>query len=395
MRLLYLTARLPYPLLKGDQVVVYHRLRELGQRHRITLLTGYEHPDELRHLAALQPFCERIIPVPLSRRQIALNLLGAVFSGVPFQVAYYQSAALKRACQSLDPASFDLVHGYRLSCAGLIDPTTTPAVLDLMDSLTLNLARRRALGRDGWLMRMLLREEYRRVAAYEARQVERFPATVVVSAVDAAALPGGSAVVIPNGVDTEVFRRHDPPAGTPTLVFSGNWAYHPNIAALTWFLATCWPAIRASVPGAVLHVVGTRPPRWLRMWHGREAVRVTGYVPSMAEALQEARVAIAPMRSGSGIQNKILEAMACALPVVTTTLGKGSIAADPVAGLLVADDPATFRRTCIDLLTNPAQAHALGQRAATYVREVHSWAENARRVEEVYGNVTRRGHLFD
>jgi glycosyltransferase involved in cell wall biosynthesis len=384
MRILYLTSRFPYPPLKGDQVVVYHRLRELGPRHRITLLTGYEHPADLRHLAALDPYCERIVPVRLPPLPGWLRAAGALPTALPFQVAYSRAAALRRAYAALGGTPFDIVHASRLAVASLPDPTRTPAVLDLIDSLSLNLSRRLELGHDPYLTRRVLTEEYRRARRYEAEQVSRYPATLVVSPLDAAALPGGRVHVVPNGVDATAFH---PPAdypARPSLVFSGNWGYHPNVVALRWFLETGWARVRAAVPGTTLTVVGTAPPRWLRARHGQQGLRVTGYVPDMAAALGAAQVALAPMQSGSGIQNKILEAMACGRPVVTTSVGLGPIAAPRGGALLVADTADAFAEACIALLRDPRRAQAMGARAAAYVRQAHSWAENARRVEAVY-----------
>jgi glycosyltransferase involved in cell wall biosynthesis len=119
-------------------------------------------------------------------------------------------------------------------------------------------------------------------------------------------------------------------------------------------------------------------------------VSVHGFVPSMSAALAAASVAIAPMQSGSGIQNKVLEAMASGLPVVATTKGLGSIRAEAGRELLVADGPGEFAQAVVGVLRDPARASALGAAARSFVEREHSWEANVRRVEAVYESIRRR-----
>ena len=119
-------------------------------------------------------------------------------------------------------------------------------------------------------------------------------------------------------------------------------------------------------------------------------MNVTGFVDSMPRALMSAQVCVAPMQSGSGMQFKILEAMACERPVVTTTLGLGSINAEHGEEILVADSPEMFSRHVLNLLKNPDRAARIGSRARQFVEKHHSWSHSAERVEELYTQIVNR-----
>ena len=175
------------------------------------------------------------------------------------------------------------------------------------------------------------------------------------------------------------------------LVFSGNMGYAPNAQAARWFVEECLPLVRASVPEASLAIVGARPLRTVRALGRVPGVHVTGYVDSVARALNEAAVAVAPLRAASGIQNKVLEAMACGRPVVTTALGLGDIEARPGDEVIVADGAEPFARAVVELLRSPERAEALGRRGRDFVVRRHSWERAADAVEDVYRLVLERG----
>src|SRR5437868_7433587 len=144
-------------------------------------------------------------------------------------------------------------------------------------------------------------------------------------------------------------------------------SYPPNVRAVSWFTEACFERIRAHVPGASLLIAGKAPVRQVRQLGEREGISVTGFVDSMPEMLRRATVAVAPMISGAGIQNKVLEAMACGLPVVTTTTGLGGIEAVPGRDLVVADDAGAFADAVSAFLCDRAQASVVGRSARALV----------------------------
>ena len=164
-------------------------------------------------------------------------------------------------------------------------------------------------------------------------------------------------------------------------------SYEPNVKAVTWFVEQCLPRIRRELPHASLVIAGSNPARAVRALEEPGGVRVTGFVGSMPATLNEASVAIAPMRSGSGIQNKILEAMACGLPVVATSIGLGSIAARRGSEIVVADAEDDFADAVVTLLRSPDRAQEVGRRARAFVLANHSWERAAAIVDAIYRRV--------
>ena len=387
LRLLYVMPRLPYPPRKGDQAVPYQRLRLLGQIHEITLLAFVEDKKQIAGVEMLQPFCREIHAVLLPRwRSLAGVAWRGLWSQVPLQVLYYHSpefaALLKRL---VEETRFDLVHGFMLRIAPYLMKIPAVKILELIDSMTLNLQRRIAL--EGVPMRWILNEELRRVASYEKRTTEAFDHCIVVSDADRALLSMDSVSVIPLGVDAQEFAPAVSPQAHSRVIFSGNMGYSPNVHAVDWFVKQCWPEIRRQVPDAHFVIAGGNPGRSVRRLERVAGVEVTGDVPSMAAALRQASLAVAPMLSGSGMQFKILEAMASGLPVVTTSLGRGNIQAEVGREILVADEPMEFTRAVLALLCNPEKRHAIGASARLFISRTHGWELAAKRVDDIYRSI--------
>lgn len=388
MKLLYLTPRPPYPPLKGDQLVAYQRLRHLSRRHEISLVSLIAGPEERTAGAELAPLCESVELVELRAWRSVLNVAaGAPTSRLPLQVLYYRSAAFRRAIErTLAGRRFDLVHAFFHRTAPYAAGLPLPSVLDVMDSMVLRMERNLEVERGP--MRLVYREELRRMRPYERALAGSFDELIVVSDQDADYLEG-SVTVVQNGVDHELFAPR-PELRTPgTIVFSGVMRYRPNVHAATWFAERCLPRVRRAVPEATLTIAGVRPAREVRALGRLPGVRVTGWTESMAAELNRASVAVAPMRSGAGIQNKILEAMACGLPVVTTSIGLGGPRARPGEELVVADDEESFAEAVAGLLRSPERARELGRRGREFVLAEHDWERAADRVDEVYARVLR------
>jgi sugar transferase (PEP-CTERM/EpsH1 system associated) len=387
MRILFLTPRLPYPPRKGDQVVAYHRLRTLSSRHEIVLLTLFERPSELEGVERLREYCSAVHAVRLPRWRSTLNMLalGAV-TRTPFQVLYYRSAAFRRKLDELLRSEpFDVVHAFMLRLAPYLEHVRAPKVLEMIDSMELSMGRTAARSRG--LRRLAYAEEQRRVRPYERNADRVADRLVFVSEIDRRMVPSDRSVALPNGVDPAATAEAPPAGSSPIVVFSGNMGYAPNVDAASWFVHRCWGGVRAALPAAELRIVGASPAPAVEALAARPGVRVTGFVPEMAAVLREAAVAVAPMQSGAGMQNKILEAMACGIPVVTTTLGLGAIAARPGEEVLVEDDPARFAASVVALLRDGDRRRALGASGRAYVNAHHSWEEAARRVDAMYATL--------
>ena len=308
------------------------------------------------------------------------------FSSFPLQTLYYRSNAFKkRLDELLAENSFDLIHAYMLRVAPYLSDVSAPKILELIDSMQLNLERR--IARESVPKRWLFQEELRRIVSYERNIGDWFDQMIVVSEKDRALIPSQKVTVIPLGADTDLFKPHRKESKEPVLVFSGNMGYAPNINAVRWFVEKCFSLIQKEVPTASLIIAGANPPKEVCDLAQRNGVTVTGFVKSMPEILTEASVAIAPMQSGSGMQFKILEAMSCDLPVVTTTLGLGDIKARPGEEICVADTAEEFAETVVTLIKSPETAERIGRNAREFVINHHSWEYAASQIEGIYNAI--------
>ncbi len=384
MKILFITARFPYPALKGDQVRAYHQLRSLGKRHRVTLLSFCDRHVSAAERAHLAAFCEELILVPIDGRAMVTALARNLFSPLPFQTLLFQTSAMKAAARVQLGRSFDIVHVQLARMAPLAIDGAIPAHVDLIDALSLNMARRAREERGP--LAALAAHEADRMHRYERQICVRAASASVVSGVDRDAIgPFERLAVNGNGVDVDHFafvRRGRRPN---TLVFSGNMGYFPNVNAVTWFAREVLPLIRREIPSVSLTIVGTNPAREVRALAARDAgITVTGFVADVRPHLWAASVGIVPMRAGTGMQNKVVEAMAAGTPLVATPFALGGIAAVDGEHLLVGADATAFAAHTTGLLQNEARRDAIATAARAFVEHSYAWASTVGELEAIY-----------
>jgi glycosyltransferase involved in cell wall biosynthesis len=317
---------------------------------------------------------------------MATNGARALISNLPAQAAMFSDNRMRRALgEQLSGGGFDVAHVQLARMAGyLMDDHSVPRLVDLIDSLSLNMKRRSA--RESQPRRFLLREEGRRMGAYESKICASYDAVTVVSNTDRAAIGNRpNTFVNPNGVDLDVFQARLEPPIPDRIIMTGNFGYFPNADGLSWFVEHVLPEVRRRRPNVSVHAVGVDPNREVqRLGAGSPAVQVVGFVPDLAEHLASATVAIVPLRSGSGMQFKVIEAMACGTPVVATSLGTGGLEVVSGRELFVADNPEAFADSICRLMNEPDLRERMARAGRLYVEANFSWEKVVSGLEDLY-----------
>lgn len=383
MRILLLAPQPLVPIEDGLNIRLQYFFRDLAVRHSVWLCHFHEGPNPQSDAAAI-PFVATT----------AVAIKGE--HGRPFRHCRDYSVEMERAIWNvLETTPIDVVVAssilmveYARRLKGL------PVVVDLVDATSLLIFRDMKRATRFTEKLRLLRSwwGYRR---YEQRQFGALRDFVLVSEVDAAVVrrraPGANVMVIPNGVDAEYFRPTPEEAGRFDVVFSGVIGFPPNTAAVRYFYAEVLPRIWKVYPDLHFTVVGKSPPGELaHLMRGDPRATLTGYVPDIRPYLSRAAVYVAPMVSGAGIKNKILEAFAMAKPVVATSIACDGLGARPGTTLMVADDPERFAEAVITLLRDSVLREHMGQRAREHVLKGYAWAQQAKQFEVLLERVSGR-----
>ncbi len=385
MRILLLAPYVPSRI----RVRPYQFIRELSKRHEITVLaTGPAR--ESSHVAQLKEECHRVHFVPMHLATGILSCALGALRGDPLQASICHSPALVNALRSLLSAeSFDLVHVEHLRAARLVDvlPARIPRVFDAVDSISL-LHARTLVSSHSVRQRAVAAMELGRTRSFERRILAAFDRTAITSPEDRDQLlrlaPDAHVTVVPNGVDMGYFAPMRPPREPATLVFSGKMSYHANVTAALYFARNILPLIRARRPEVQLRIAGADPPDAIRALARDPGITVTGYVPDLRPSIGTASLAVCPVTVKVGIQNKLLEAMAMGVPVVSTHEGVAGLRAQAGRDLAVAGGPTEFAAVVLELLNDPARAGEMGRAGRRYVEAQHRWDVMAGALEHLY-----------
>ena len=396
MRLLYITPYVPSPI----RTRPYNLIRALVRLgHRITLLTAAgTGPEDQRQADTLREWGVEVETFPVPAARSLWNCLRALPTYEPLQAVYAYHPQMERRLRTLLRESvFDIVHIEHLRAARLVRAVKGhPVVYDAVDCITF-LFEQTARASPERAARWKARLDLARTRRYEARLLTQFDHVVVTSRRDKEALEAlargylppqarpAPVTVVANGVDLEYFRPLEGDGRDPhTVVFTGKMSYHANVAGVLYFAREVLPRIWAKAPYVRFQIVGKDPPESVRRLAADGRIEVTGYVEDLRPYLARAGVAVCPALYAVGIQNKVLEAMAMATPVVCSRAAFAGLQAEAGRDALVADDPDTFAEYVLRLCTDPDRARRLGEAGRRYVEAHHDWEDSARRLTAVY-----------
>ena len=391
MNVLLLTQIVPYPPDSGPKVKTYHVLRYLSQRgHRVTLAC-FARTAERPHLESLRPLCVAVHAVPLRRSRLAdvRAYTRSLRAGAPFLVVRDDLPAMRALVARLTRAeAFDIIHADQLTMGQFALGARGPRrVFDAHNAVWTIVQRSAQTAKP--LIRPLLGREARLIKQYEGKLCRQMDAVLAVSEADRLKLleAGGRAdniTVVPIAVDTRTLARVTPSPGSQNIVTMGTLYYPPNADGVRWFMREVFPRVQAQVPAARMTIIGPRPPRDLaRLAHG-DKIQVTGYVPDLAPYLAQAALMVVPVRAGSGMRVRILEALARGVPVVTTTMGAEGIEVRDGEHLLLADTPDAFAAAVTRLLADPALRRSLAGNGRRLVEQQYDWQVALPALDAVY-----------
>jgi sugar transferase (PEP-CTERM/EpsH1 system associated) len=373
MKLLVVLPRFPYPLEKGDKLRAYNHLRFLSKKFDITLFALNDREVSDEHLSKLRPFCSSIHVFKISRLSIIINLFRALASGIPFQAGYfYNKKAQKQLDRIIDLEKPDRIFCQLLRVAEYVKSKPIPKTIDYQDVFSKGIQRR--IAKAPFYLKPLLRMEYNRLLKYEAALFDIFDQKTIISEPDRDLIPHPEKEkihIIPNGVDHDFFKPMEMKKEYG-IVFTGNMGYPPNVNAAEYLVNQILPLVHKQKPEALVILAGATPARRVQELRN-EKVKVTGWVDDIRECYAKARIFIAPMQIGTGLQNKLLEAMAMKIPCITSELANSALCALPDKEILIGQTPRDYANQIIRLLDDHDFANRIAEAGFEFVNRKYDW----------------------
>lgn len=408
MNILYLAHRIPYPPDKGDKLRSYREVEHLARRHRVWCACFVDDPADLCHIDPLRAFCHDVAAIRLRSAPAKIRGLAGLLRGRTVTESLYSHprmwATLKRWSRAVN---FDAVVAFSSSMAPYA--LSVPAERHILDLCDLDSQKWLDYAKTSrGLMRRLYETEGKRLATMERSYLDAFDALLVITQAEARPLLSaenrgklhilGNGVLLPDldgqsnstvegstigrtATISESTGKMDGTAGGPIVGFVGVMNYRPNVEAVCWFVSNCWGRVHRTFPNATFRIVGRSPTRRVRRLAAILGVEVVGGVPDAMVEVLRFDVSVAPMQTARGLQNKVLEAMAAARPIVLTSRGAEGIEARDEHEFLITDEPLEFSDSIVRLLHDPVERRRLGKNARRFVAVHHGWEENLRRLE--------------
>lgn len=387
MKILYVCHRFPYPPKRGGKIRPFNMIRHLSTQHEVTVCSLARSPQEAEEASGIAPFCARYEVARVDDRLQALRMVARLPTSTPSSFGFFYSASLARTIDRLLASEeFDLIFVHCSSVAPYVSRhANTPKILDFgdMDSQKwLDYARFKAfpLSAGYWL-------EGRKLASEERRLARRFDLCTTTTRAEWETLDGyrtgTPADWFPNGVDAEFFAPTPGPYDPDTISFVGRMDYYPNQQCMFDFCSGTWPRIREQRPAAKLLIVGADPSPAVRRLAELPGVEVTGSVPDVRPFVRRSALMVAPLNIARGTQNKILEAMAMGVPVVTSNTAAGGV--DAVAGdhFLVTRNHTDCAAAVLRVMTDNGERARLAEAGRARMLSNHSWARSMQRLDGI------------
>lgn len=384
MKIVFITSRFPFPLEKGDKLRAYHHIVHLSKEHDIILIALSDHTVQTEYLDHLKQFCSSVHVFVIPRIKRLLLVLRAFIRGESLQIGYFFSPRLKPKIEDLilekDP---DHIFCQLIRPAPYIAFLPFSKTLDYMDVFSIGMKQRAE--RANLFLKPFYYLEADKLAAAERSIYKYFDSHCVISLQDRERLPltySEAVTVLPNGVDpmyftpTYKFRDYD-------IVFVGNMGYLPNIEAAEYLVRQIMPHVWEEKSKCRVLIAGARPHRRVKALESG-LVSISGWVEDIRDAYSSGKVFVGAIFSGIGQQNKILEAMAMALPCVTSSIVNNAIGGTHKKHLLVANDALSFAKSVLSLLEDDDARMQIGGKAREFIIEHYQWEQQNKTLDKLF-----------
>ncbi len=375
-KILFFTSRIPFPLEKGDKLRAYHQIKHLSQSFNVVLCAISDIPFTVEAETELKKYTSNIYIYQTSKISTLVNMFVAGFCNYPFQVGYFFNTGahyfFNQAIKTENPDHI-FVQLLRMAEYAIRVPNI-PKSLDYMDTFSKGIERRMIEAKG--LKKVIFNIEFKRLQKYEEKIFGFFNHTFIISKQDQKSFSFEKATeinILPNGVDDEFFTPDKSSVKKYDIVFTGNMSYPPNVSAVVYIAKNIIPLLVEKKPDIKFLIAGATPTNIVKDL-ASENITVSGWMNDIRDAYNESRVFLAPLKIGTGLQNKLLEAMAMQIPCITSALANNAIGATHNKNILIGNSPKEYTLLVLDCLENVEKAKKIAVAGKMHVTQNFNWS---------------------
>lgn len=387
MKVLFLMYRFPYPLDRGDKLRAYYQIKHLARKHDVYLYSIVDDEYREEYQKELAPYCKEMFFHRIGKKKFYINLIKNLINGKPLQLAFAADDEIKSELKEIvSKYQIDASTVIMIRAAENLVGVDVRKTLDYQDAISIGFARRsQSLS---FPRSLLYSIEAKRLAEYENYLFDQFDEKVIITEEDRKFIQHdkqSEIKIIRNGISLDYFKADKQVAKVYDIAFVGNMTYEPNIVSVKYMVEKIMPIVWQTHPEAKVLVAGADPVEEIRALSS-EKVFVSGRLDDIRSAYNSARIFLAPMQLGTGLQNKLLEAMAMHLPVVTSALCNYALNAIEGKEILVCSSPSDYAESVVRLLDNPLYASEISENAYKFLEANFSWdSVNAEYEKIIFG----------
>ena len=377
-KILYITTRLPWPIIGGDRVRMYNILKQLKKLgYNITVVSLVTEDDNIEEAFKHTEFFSKLIPIKYNKKLAYIHATKALFNDRPFIVEYFYNSKMQKVIDNLlKEDNYDIISGYMIRVAPYLEKHSNKnIIIDFVDAVSM-MYERRVKNVKSIFDKIKIGIEYLKVKNYEKKCAKIFKIQTVISQTDKCYIEKYASIsnikIIENAVDTEYYTPQSLKKKN-NICFVGSMQYIPNSEAAMYFATEIFPLIKKEIPDAKFKIIGANPRKDLiAAVKNTEGVEITGRVDDVREYMKDCAVSVCPVRIAGGIQNKILEAMSMSIPVVTTPEGAEGIGADEKI-LQIAESNEEYAQKVVNIMKNESYRQQLSYNSRKFILDNFSW----------------------
>jgi glycosyltransferase involved in cell wall biosynthesis len=372
-KIVIISSRFPFPLDKGDKLRIFNQIKYLSITHDIYLIAlNTDRKITSKEFDTVIKYCEKIDIITLSKITIIINLIKAFILKKPLQVGFfYSKSAHQKIRKIINQIKPKWVYSQLIRTSEYTKEYEYN-IIDYMDSLSKGLERR--MKKSPFFLKPIINREFKLTKEYESEIFNHFKKHTIITKNDRKFIShknNNDIEIIPNGVDTSYYYPMQKITKKYDLIFVGNMNYPPNIEAVEFLCNKILPIIQKTHHNCNVLISGATPHNRVKKLANKQ-IAIRGWTHDIREIYASGKIFVAPMFIGTGLQNKLLEAMAMGIPCVTTSLANNALLADN-SEIIIANNQEDFASSCIKILNSKKISNNLSRKGLEFIKKTYNW----------------------